>query len=164
MSIEQDYNTLKSNAFTFMLQRIPETAFRVTACNLPTINVPQPDENIPGATQFWAGTYTEFDEITLRFIVDENLKNYRELYNWITRQRYASSTIEVPNNQLEEDFYSDGALITLTNAANPNIIIRFIKMFPVSLGEVSFDVSTTPPTPVSTTVTFRYSYFKFSDE
>ncbi len=160
MSIQQEYNTLKSNAFTFVIQRLPETMFRVTACNLPTISLPVPDVNVPGTTQYWAGTYTEFDEITLRFVVDEDLKNYKEIYDWITQQRYAASTDNVPNNQLESDFYKDGTLWTTTNAGNPNIKFNFKAMFPVSVGELVFDV-TSNPEPVTCQVTFRYSYFTF---
>lgn len=86
MSIKQDYNTLKTNAFNFILERIPETAFRVTACNLPGIFLPVPEEQPPGIAQFWSGTGSNFEDLTIRFIVDEDMKNYRELYNWITMQ------------------------------------------------------------------------------
>lgn len=155
MSIKQDYNSLKSNAFTFVLTRIPETIFRVTACNLPAITIPVPEENVPGITQHWAGTYTEFDEISLRFIVDEDLKSYEELYNWITLNRYADN----PTAVAEPDLYSDGTLVTMTNGSNANRLFEFKSMHPIALGELSFD-TTSNPDPVSCTVTFRYSYFK----
>lgn len=155
MAIDQDYNTLKTNGFTFVLQRIPETVFRVTACNLPAITVPPPDENVPGITQYWAGTYTEFDEITLRFTVDEDMKAYEELYDWITLNRFADNPGIVP----EEDLYSDGTLITMTNNSNSNRIFEFKAMQPIALGELSFD-TTMNPVPVTCSVTFRYSHFK----
>lgn len=163
MSIKQDYNTLKSNGFNFVLSRIPETAFRVTACNLPSVFIPTPEESPPGILQAWSGTGSQFEELTLKFIVDENLRNYRELYNWITMQRYAARTDKLPPNFLEDELYSDGALITLTNASNPNIIFSFKNLFPMSIGELSFD-TTTPVTQVTCQAVFRYSYFTMSDE
>jgi hypothetical protein len=163
MSIQQDYNTLKSNAFNFVLARIPETAFRVTACNLPSVYIPTPEENPPGILQAWSGTDSRFEELTLKFIVDENLRNYRELYNWITMQRYAARTDAVAPQYLESELYSDGALITLTNASNPNIVFSFKNMFPTSLSELSFD-TTTAVMQVSCQAVFRYSYFTISDE
>jgi hypothetical protein len=163
MSIQQDYNALKSNAFNFVLSRIPETAFRVTACNLPSIYIPTPEEQPPGILQSWSGTDSRFEELTIKFIVDENMRNYRELYNWITMQRYAARTNVVAPQFLEADLYSDGALITLTNASNPNIVFSFKNMFPVSIGELSFDTTDTV-TQISCQVVFRYSYFTMSDE
>lgn len=154
MSIQQDYNTLKTNAFTFTLNKIPETIFRVTACNLPAVTIPVPAEGVPGITQTFPGTYTEFDEITFRFIVDEDLKTYKELFEWITLRRFADS----PKLVTEQELYSDGSLITLTNSANPNVIFRFIDMHPVALGELSFDTAVNPE-PVTCNVTFRYAYF-----
>ena len=154
MSIEQDYNTLKSNAFTFSLAKIPETIFRVTACNLPAITIPVPSECVPGISQTWSGTYTEYDEITFRFIVDEDLKAYKELFQWITLRRFADANKEVS----EQELYSDGSLITLTNNANTNVIFKFVGMHPVSLGDLSFD-TTIDPVPVTCNVTFRYSHF-----
>lgn len=162
MSIAQDYNTLKTNAFTFVLQRIPETTFRVTACNLPSITIPVPAEDPPGISQFWSGVHSQFEELTLRFIVDENMKNYREMYNWITMQRYAARTEKVPNNMLEKDLYSDGSLIVLTNAANPNIVFKFRDLFPVALSEISFDTTQTP-VPATCQAVFRYSYFTMEE-
>lgn len=163
MTMQQDYNLLKSNAFTFVLQRIPETVFRVTACNLPSITIPVPSEEPPGIGQFWSGVHSQFEELTLRFLVDEDMKNYRELYNWITMQRYAARTEKVPNHLLEKDLYSDGALITLTNASNPNIVFKFKHLFPVALSELSFDTTFQPPTPVICQAVFRYSYFTMEE-
>jgi hypothetical protein len=163
MSIQQDYNSLKTNAFNFVLSRIPETAFRVQACNLPSVYIPTPEENPPGILQSWSGTDSRFEELTIKFVVDENLRNYRELYNWITMQRYAARTNEVAPQFLESELYSDGALITLTNASNPNIVFSFKNLFPISISELSFD-TTVPVTQITCQVVFRYSYFTMGEE
>lgn len=163
MGIQQDYNTLKSNAFTFVLQRIPETMFRVTAVNLPSIYIPTPQGDPPGISQFWSGTGSNFEELTIRFIVDEDMKNYRELYNWITMQRFSARKEKVPPQFLEKDLYSDGALITMTNASNPNITFQFKNLFPTTIGELSFD-TTAQPMPVTCQAVFRYSYFTMEEK
>jgi hypothetical protein len=92
----------------------------------------------------------------LTFIVDENLKNYKEIFDWMTAEQFNDSH-EVRN---EAGLYTDGTLTTLTNASNPNVVFRFAGMFPISLGELQFDTTNTTST-VLCTVTFRYSYFKY---
>jgi hypothetical protein len=154
--MSQDYNVLQTNKFIFSLQRIPETMFRVTGCSLPSINIPPPSEDSTSANQYFAGSSVEFDPITLTFIVDENLKNYKEIFDWMTAEQFNDSH-EVRN---EAGLYTDGTLTTLTNASNPNVVFRFAGMFPISLGELQFDTTNTTST-VLCTVTFRYSYFKY---
>lgn len=152
-----DYNFLENNKFTFSMERLPETMFRVISIDLPAINVPAPDAGYPGATQYFPGTFTEFDELTLRFIVDENLKNYGELYDWITQQRFAEHYI--PKNDTEIKLVSDGSLHTMTNASNPNRVFHFKDLFPISLGSLSFDTTINSPEAVVCQAVFKFSYF-----
>jgi hypothetical protein len=154
-----DYNFLQNNGFTFSLDRIPQTTFRVVACDIPSITVPPADAGYPGTTQYFPGTFNEFDTLTLDFLVDEHLKNYEELYRWITQQRFANKDFR-PKSEIEEKMVSDGVLVTMTNASNPNRIFYFKDLFPISLGGIHFDTSVDSPAPVTCTVSFRYSYFE----
>lgn len=154
------YNTLQNNGFTFTLERLPQTMFRVVQCNIPSVSLPPPGAGYPGASQYFPGTTAEYDELTMVFIVDEHLKNYEEIYRWITQQKsYVKPDEFTPKNMTEEKLVSDGSLITLTNSSNPNRIFSFKDMFPVSLGQLQFDTSVSEPSPVQCEVTFRYSYF-----
>lgn len=155
-----DFNSLNSNAFTFNLLRIPETTFRCTSAEVPSISVPAPDQNSAASNQWFPGSATEFDELTVKFIVDENLNNYQEIYHWITQQRYGATTDGWQSASEKDKFLtSDGFLTTLTNNSNSNRVFYFKSLFPVSLGSLSFD-TTDSPVPVTCFVTFRYSYFE----
>ena len=118
------YNLLQNNGFTFSLDRIPQTNFRVIAARLPGISVPPPNAGDPGATQYFPGSATEFDELSLDFLVDENLENYEEIYRWLTQQRFANKDFK-PKTDRESKLVSDGVLVTLTNASNPNRTFYF---------------------------------------
>lgn len=153
------YNFLQNNGFTFLLERIPQTIFRVTSCDVPGLTVPTPETSSGRTTQYFPGTANEFDELVMEFIVDENLKNYEELYRWITQQRYTDKEF-VPKSEKENLLVSDGVLVTMTNASNPNRVFKFANMFPISLGNIHFDTTISEPQPVTCTVTFKYSYFE----
>lgn len=152
-----NHNFLQNNNFQFSLDRIPNTTFRVIACDIPSITIAPAQAGYPGASQYFPGNTTEFEELTLDFLVDENLDNYEELYNWITQQRYCSDF--VPTNDIDRKMVSDGNLVTLTNSSNPNRVFHFKAMFPVSLGNIHFDTTIDRPESIRCQVTFKYSYF-----
>jgi hypothetical protein len=147
-------NFLQNNGFTFILERVPQTVFRVTECSLPSISVPPAPAGYPGASQFVPGTFTEFSDLTLTFLVDEDLKNYEEIYTWMVKQRFAQN--QVPKTDLDVPYVSDGVLTTMTNSSNPNRAFNFKGMFPIELGSLSFDTSVSSPEPVRCSVTFKY--------
>jgi len=156
-----DYNTLKSNSFQFSIERIPETIFRTTAISLPSISVPAPMVSSAASNQWFPGSTSEFSPLDITFIVDENLKNYEEIYRWITQQRYSIGDEFTPKNFTEDKLVSDAVLLTLTNASNPNRIIKFYDLFPTSLSNITFTTQSAEPTPVECTATFYYSRFVF---
>lgn len=154
-----DFNLLQTNSFTFNLLRSKETTFRVTSCSVPAVSVPPAEDGYGGGTQYFPGTFNEFDPVTLRFIVDEDLKNYEEIYRWITQQRYAIGSDYIPKDESDKLLVSDGVLTTLTNNSRPNRAFYFKDMFPVELGSIDFDTTSGTTEPVTCSVTFRYSYF-----
>lgn len=153
-------NLLQNNGFQFILQKIPQTVFRVVSIDVPTISIPPaPSGGYPGATQYLAGNTVEFAEINMDFLVDEDLKNYEEIYRWITQQKFEDRNQTRRNVDLEKALYSDGTLITMDNSSNPHRVFSFKSMHPVSLGNIHFDTSITQPDPITCQVTFRYAYF-----
>lgn len=151
-------NLLQNNGFAFVLERVPQTVFRVVSCAVPAITVPPAPAGYPGASQSFPGTFTEFDDIVLEFLVDENLENYEEIYRWLVKQRFAEN--QVPKSDIDRPYVSDGVLTTMTNASNPNRTFKFKDMFPVSISSLGFDTTITSPEPVKCTATFKYSYFE----
>lgn len=160
MKKPHNYNFLQNNGFVFSLERIPETLFRVVSCDVPGISIPPAQAGIQGATQYFPGGNSEFEELTMDFLVDENLENYEEIYHWITQQRYFIRDEFKPKNDGELSMTSDGTLVTMTNASTPNRVFSFKNMFPTSLGNLHFDTSISQPEPITCQVTFRYAYFE----
>ena len=154
---EVSYNNLQSNSFSMTIDRIPQTIFRVTKCSVPSIQIPAPEVPHPSASQYFPGSVTEFDSLVIEFLVDENLQNYEEMFNWITQQRYLSDV--TPNLDGGPPLVSDGAIITLNNNSIPNKVFSFKNLFPISLGSLSFDTTVSEPTSMMCEAEFRFSYF-----
>lgn len=152
--MSQPYNNLQTNKFLFTLQRLPETMFRVVSVNLPSVSIPPPSTGAISSTQAFAGSSVEFSPITMTFIVDEDLKNYTEIFNWITLEQFNMSR----NPENESALYSDGGFVALNNSSNPNVTLEFKNMFPIELGGIQFSTNDTPG-PAMCDVTFQYSYF-----
>jgi hypothetical protein len=156
-----NYDFLKNNGFLFTLDRLPQTNFRMVSCEIPTISIPPAIVPFPGMSVPFAGNTEEFQDFTMEFIVDDDMKNYEEIYHWITQQKFAVSSDEfTPKNSKEEKFYSDGSLVIMNNASNPNRVFMFKNMFPMSLGSVRFNTTVSEPQPVQCSVTFKYTYFE----
>jgi len=158
MSEVYSNNFLQNNGFTFTLTRIPQTVFRCTTVDVPSLTVSPATAPYTQGEQFFPGTANEFDELTISFLVDEGLANYEELYRWITQQR--SYENQVPKNDREILLVSDGSLVTMTNSSNAGRTFYFKDLFPVTLGSLHFDTSVDSVQPVECTVSFRYSYFE----
>ena len=95
----QNRNFLSPVGFKFTLNRAPKVAFFGNSTNIPgmTLGIAvQPtylkDIDIPGDK-------ITFNDLTLRFLVDENLENYVEIQNWIRGIGYPESLSEIYNWQ-----------------------------------------------------------------
>jgi hypothetical protein len=170
----QNRNFLAPVGFKFILNRAPKVAFFSNSANIPGLtlgianqpsylrDIPQPGEKI------------EFEDFTLRFLVDEDLTNYTEISNWIRGLGFPESLEEIyelqtsnPNmNQPRKglmNLYSDGTLTVLTSSQNANFKIKFRDLFPYNLTTLQFDATETDIQYFTAEVSFKYTMFNITD-
>jgi hypothetical protein len=130
----QNLNNATINNFRMIFSKLPTMEFFVTDCNIPSITLGEAlapsyliDRPLPGDKI----TYGEF---SVEFIVDEELRNWEEIHNWLLSIGTPSSTAQYDRTGQ----YSDASLVILTNSSNPILEFKFIDMFPVSLGDLQF--------------------------
>ena len=145
------------------VDRLTPTGFRLTinhekfsmleyfcvGVSLPSVSlgeVTTPFRNMRAAI---GGDTIEYGSFSANFIVDEELKNYLEIYNWILK------------NSHEELEYADITLSILTNQNNTNKQVKFLSAAPTSLSELQFNAQDTSLDYVSCTVDFAYTTFEF---
>ena len=96
----------------------------------------------------------------VRFLIDEELKNYNEIHKWIRKYGLSDERL-IPG---ESDLYSNARLFILTSHSNINHIVEFTNMFPISLSGVPFDATVGDVEYFSADVTFKYEKYELLDE
>ena len=165
-------NFLSPLGFRLSINRIPNTIYYCQAVNLPEMSIDELETFTPFASLKNPGSKLRFGPVVVRFRVDEEMKNFRELYfwlhalgrpdnflqtrQWVNGQDSAKTTKEESIiNQL-----SDGTLSVLTSQNNASLRIKFLDMFPVSLTALDFDTTLTDVEYLEATVQFAYRKYE----
>ena len=119
--------------------------------SMPVAEVPTPFRNIPIA----GSGGVSFGDFSVRFIIDEDLKNYKLIHDWI--RKHGLSQSRLPED--EKDQYSLANLEILTSHNNSNRFVEFINLFPVSLSGVPFDATVGDTEFLTADVTFKYETY-----
>ena len=149
-------NQLNVVSFATNFLRMPGVNYFCQRVNIPGISLANTIQSTPFANIPIEGDVLEFEDLSLAFVVDEDMQNYLELYNWLHAlgfpERYAQY-----DNQAGKDIKSDVNIIIHTNKSNPNYSIVFKDVFPVSLGVLNFDTNNTDLEPIIVDATFKYT-------
>ena len=168
-------NFLSPVGFKFALKRSPAVAFFCNEANIPSMDLgvaEQPTylKNIPTP-----GDKIQFGDLNLRFLVDEDLKNYMEIQNWIRGLGFPESLkefVDLENeaemasnfgNNAGHDIYSDGTLQVLSSNLVPKFQVVFSDLFPYSLSTVTFDATDTDIEYFTAEVSFKYTIYRITD-
>lgn len=170
----QNRNFLSPVGFKFTLNRAPKVAFFGNTTNIPGMTLglaTQPtylkDIDIPG-------DIIQFNDLSLRFLVDENLENYMEIQNWIRGIGFPQNLKEIYDWQkndtiigLQEksqlNLYSDATLSVLTSSNNSNFKVKFSDVFPYTLTDLQFDATDSDIDYLTAEVTFKYTIYNIVD-
>ena len=150
-------NYLINNSFKFAIERTPMVTYFCQKVTLPSLSfgfIEAPTKY--GTRVKVAGTRYEFDSLEISFIVDEEMKNWIEIYQWMRDMGNVEDFIEyIPLEQHK----SEAELIILSSAYRPKYAVSFIDLFPVNLGPIDFDSSISETEPVIATASFQYRHY-----
>ena len=151
-------NPILPTFFKFNLLRTPNVSYFCQATSLPGINLPSVVQPSTFTQIKHPGGRAEYGDLSLNFIVDENLNNWLEIHDWIIG---ISSTYDFDNMiDLAVDHYSDGILAVTNSSMKPKYIVKFYNMFPNSISDLEFNSSDSDATTIIATVTFSYDYYE----
>ena len=110
-----------------------------------------------------AGDVIEHGTVSFDVLMDENMRVYEEVYDWMLRRVEQNHK---PNTGALYDAdtlasYCDITLSVLTSHNNVSRQIRYINSIPTSLGDIAF-TSTSDGEYITFPITFRFDYFKFT--
>lgn len=156
-----------SGIYQFSLAKFPEISFFCTDANVPGVSIGRTmvstrihDIPLPSETM-------EFEDLQVSFTIDEKLKNYLSIHDWIIGMGFPEDTqqyVDVLNRQnnvtsVSELFkgFTDGSLIILDNNNRPSISVEFKDCFPTNLSSIQFNSTNTDSQPMTAQATFAYS-------
>jgi hypothetical protein len=165
-------NMLSPLNFKMVIQRTPTVNFFLQTISIPGLsfegstmymNNPFPKVPLPG-------DHLNYSPLKVSFMVDEDLNNYLEIFNWIVDIAGPSNIyperadgLYKPDNTLSTDptkrIRSDIKLMVLSSSKNPNIEVTFIDAFPSQISELNFATTENSVNYLQATVTFDYVYY-----
>ena len=171
-------NYMSPLGFKLILTKTPKVDFLCQSANIPQISMgtavqPTYLKDIPVP-----GDKVLYDDLSIRFLVDEKMENYLAIYKWITGLGYPESIGQF--RQLRKDDirtnasasdegdpryfeFSDATLQILSSNYKPSVLVNFKDAFPISLSTLEFDVSQRDYSFFTASVTFKYTIFDITD-
>ena len=166
----QNRNFLAPVGFKFTLAKYPKVSFFSNSARIPELSLGtaiQPsylkDIDVPGEK-------LTYGDLTVRFLVDENMKNYMAVHNWLkgigfpeTPQQFADQTTNSDGVRDEKEVFSDGSLHILNSNFQDVAIVKFSDLFPVGLTSLEFDATETDINYFTAEATMRYTVYNIFD-
>jgi len=161
----KNLNYFMPTGFKFMIDKIPNVNFFCQSTNLPGLSAGQWLQVTPLRDIPIAGDKVQYNELRVRFIIDEELQNWLEIYNWIKGltspddheqyRKLAQANVPNPKGTL----YSDGTLLILTSNKNIQYAAKFTDLFPVDLTDVEMSSDVADAEVVAADATFAYATY-----
>lgn len=157
-------NFLSPLGFKFQIKKCPTVNFYVQNVNLPGISMTEVGAPTPFVSLPYAGDHIRYDELILNFKVDEEMKNYIEIHEWIKQlgfpnnyDEYKTIASHAPITGM--GIKSDISLLVLNSSRNPKMDIIFKDAFPVGLSSLIFDSTASDVNYLEASATFVYSSY-----
>ena len=167
---ELDY--MRPNGFKFLVHNIPNVSFFCQSANIPDVTLGVVTQATPLIDFPLPGEKITFGELNIRFLIQENMANYNEIYNWM-RGLGSPESSEEYTNYVQSQIYrfpgktvvnataaltSEASLFILNSNNIPFIKIVFQEVFPVALSGLDFDLGNSEY--FQGLASFRYRQYK----
>lgn len=168
--VPNNINPLQSNGFMLKINKLPEISFFCQEANVPSIDLPAAVQASPLIEDSHPGDKVTFGDLNVTFLIDEDLVNYKAVYNWMMGLGFPKShdqfanfiNSQDPNTNLSVSAasVSDGVLQVLNSSNNPVASFMFRDMYPMSLSSLQLQSTTTETTYLAGQATFRFTLFE----
>lgn len=153
-------NYLSPLEFIVIVSRLPNVEFFTQRTTIPNISTNPIEKPSPLNPTFQPGDRLNYAELDLNFIVDEDMSNYIEIFDWVKKSSFPENFGQYRSiSDSLEGLTSDITIKILNSHKNPSIQIDYYNCFPINLSAVVLDTTQTDITYPEATATFRYDYF-----
>ena len=153
--------------------RLPGMTYFCQSANFPGIALTEIVRPTPFVDLYMPGEKAIYDTFNITFLVDEDLRSWTEIHDWIRGMTFPTEFEEYVNLQRQStnswqkgNFtkaaqYSDASLTFYTNKNNPNFRLKFIDIFPTSVSTIIVNTGDTAENIITADATFRFSYYDY---
>lgn len=174
----ENRNFLSPIGFQLTIDRLKGVDFFCQSATIPSISMGAPSTATRFNKIYHPGDELEYEELYLKFLVDENMKNYLQVHDWMREitTPYSSKEFgfsrgslesqnpirrraEASSSVLDNQWKSDCSLFILSSNYAPIAEFIFRDAFPVSLAPMSFDSTVQDVNYFQSEIRLRYNYF-----
>jgi len=160
----------QSSQFRVSFTNYPLTEWFCTSVTIPGINLGVIERETPLVMAPITGDKLTFDNFDVTIIVDEELKNYQEVYEWMVNIGFPKSHTQFMAKPRTDDIvrkgelplYDDLVIQILSSKNNIRLGITLYDAFPISLSGLTYSVQETDGVYLTADISFAYSYYDFS--
>ena len=162
-------NFLSGIGFKFNIGRFPKIDFFCNTARIPEITLSTATQSSYLKDIDIPETKLSFGDLTIQFLVDENLENYRIVHDWMyglgfpeTAQQFKDVTTDRDGVRDMNEQFADGTLRILNSNFNEVAKVKFLDMFPVSLSSLDFDATQTDVNYFTAQASFKYTVYQLT--
>ena len=162
-------NFLQPNKYQLNFGRSPNVRYFCQSLSVPGISLSEIPQTNPFVDVYVPGEKAIYDLLNITFIVDEELKSWLEIHDWIRAMTFPHDFDEykqldrlnkyTTNIPTVKPQYSDATITLLSSSNTPYYNFRFYDVFPTTLSTIVMSATDSPDTIITADATFRYSYF-----
>ena len=162
-------NFLSGIGFKFNLGRFPKVDFFCNTARIPEITLDTTTQPSYLKNIDVPGEKISYGDLTIQFLVDENMENYKIVHDWITglgfpetAQQFIDKTTGQDGVRDMKEQFADGTLRILNSNFNEIAKVKFLDMFPVSISSLDFDATSTDVNYFTAQATFKYTVYQLT--
>lgn len=172
---QTNLNYIAPSQFVFTMSRLRDVAFSCQSANIPNISLGESTQFTRVRDISVPGDKVTFGQLLVTFLVDENMTNYKSLYDWMRQigkgvdtdeyNEYINSQRARFPTQVDQKpvpispTMTDATLTIIDSNNNANVEIQFKDLFPISLEAIQFDLTDTAYTYLTAAASFSFKYY-----
>ena len=163
-------NYLSPVGFKLVLAKKEKLDFFSSSATVPGLTLGTAIQPTPLRNIDVPGDELLFDDFVMEFLVDEDLKNYMVVQNWLRGlgfpegySEYGELIKDADGLQDRKLQYCDGSLHILNSNFRDIARVTFRDLFPVALTPLQFTASDDDINYFTSTVTFKYTMYNIVD-
>ena len=174
----ENRNFLSPIGFRFTIGKMKGVDFFCQAASIPALNMEAVNQHTRFNKVPQPGDELYYEDLKIRFLVDENMKNWYQCHDWMRgiATPYSSKEFHYdrkalksqnPFNSLSDltafdnDWKSDCSLFILSSNYRPIAEFTFYDSFPTQLSTLNFDAGVQDIQYFTAEITMKYSHYDY---